>query len=53
MRRRIWGESCTEIADKMCLSESAVSNYATLGWKLLGEYCEENGIVLNDFFDPE
>ena len=49
VRRRIWGESCTEIADKMHLSEQAVSNYATLGWKLLLEYCEEHNIELNDF----
>ncbi|MEM8682172.1 MAG: sigma-70 family RNA polymerase sigma factor [Pseudomonadota bacterium] len=53
VRRRVWGESCGEIADKMQLSESAVSNYAALGWKLLGEYCKEHGIVLDDFFDQE
>ncbi len=53
VRRRIWGESCTEIAEQMQLSEGAVSNYATRGWKLLDEYCKEHGIVLNDFPDPE
>ena len=53
VRRRIWGESCTEIADKMCLSESAVSNYAALGWKLLREYCDRHEIALNDFFDQD
>ena len=53
VRRRIWGESCSEIADRMQVSESVVSNYAALGWKLLGEYCEQRGIVLNDFFDQE
>ena len=53
VRRRIWGESCSEIAAKMQLSENAVSNYAALGWKLLGEYCDKNRIMLNDFFDQE
>ena len=53
VRRRIWGESCREIAVAMRLSESAVSNYATLGWKRLGEYCEKHGIELNDFIDQE
>lgn len=53
VRRRIWGESCSEIAVKMQVSESVVSNYAALGWKLLGDYCEQRGIVLNDFFDHE
>jgi len=53
VRRRIWGESCKEIAAKMQLSESVVSNYAALGWKLLGEYCDKHGIVLSDFFDQE
>lgn len=53
VRRRVWGESCSEIAARMQLSESAVSNYAALGWKLLGKYCEERGIVMNDFFDQE
>ena len=53
VRRRIWGESCSEIAAKMELSENAVSNYAALGWKQLSEYCNQNGIVLNDFFDQE
>ncbi|MEO1245935.1 MAG: sigma-70 family RNA polymerase sigma factor [Pseudomonadota bacterium] len=53
VRRRIWGESCSEIAVKMQLSENAVSNYAALGWKQLGEYCDKHGIVLNDFFDQE
>ena len=51
VRRRIWGESCREIADKMQLSEKAVANYATLGWKHLLAYCEERNIVLNDFDD--
>ncbi len=53
VRRRIWGESCSEIAAKMQLSENAVSNYAALGWKQLSEYCDKHGIVLNDFFDQE
>ncbi|MEO1245940.1 MAG: sigma-70 family RNA polymerase sigma factor [Pseudomonadota bacterium] len=53
VRRRIWGESCREIAVATQLSENAVSNYAALGWKLLVEYCEEHGIVLNDFDDRE
>jgi len=53
VRRRIWGESCREIAVKMQLSESAVSNYAALGWKLLGEYCEERGITLESFLEQE
>ena len=53
VRRRIWGESCREIAEVMHLSENAVSNYAALGWKLLVEYCKENEIVLNDFSDQE
>ena len=53
VRRRIWGESCSEIAAKMQLSEGAVSNYAALGWKLLGEYCKERGIALDDFSDQE
>lgn len=53
VRRRIWGESCSEIAAKMQISERAVSNYAALGWKLLGQYCKEHGIELNDFSDQE
>lgn len=53
VRRRIWGESCSEIAVKMQLSESAVSNYAALGWKLLREYCDRHEIVLNEFFDQD
>ncbi|MEM8682177.1 MAG: sigma-70 family RNA polymerase sigma factor [Pseudomonadota bacterium] len=53
VRRRIWGESCPEIAVAMRLSEKAVSNYAALGWKLLGEYCEEHDIVLNDFSETD
>ena len=40
VRRRIWGESCSEIAEAMCLSESAASNYATLGWKAIQEALE-------------
>ncbi len=48
VRRRVWGESCSEIADAMHLSEQAVSNYATQGWKLLLEYCEEHDIVLTE-----
>lgn len=51
VRRRIWGESCSEIAATMRLSERAVSNYAALGWKLLGEYCDKHGIELDDFID--
>jgi len=53
IRRRVWGESCREIAATMQLSEKAVANYATLGWKLLLAYCEERDIVFNDFDDPE
>ena len=53
VRRRIWGESCKEIAITMQLSENAVSNYAALGWKLLLEHCEEHGIAFNDLFDQE
>lgn len=53
VRRRIWGESCREIAVAMRLSESAVSNYAALGWKLLLEYCEEEGIKPDSFLDYE
>ncbi len=53
VRRRVWGESCREIAEAMHLSENAVSNYAALGWKLLLEYCKEHEIVLNDFSDQE
>lgn len=53
IRRRVWGESCREIAAAMQLSEKAVANYATLGWKLLLTYCEEHDIVLNDFDDQE
>jgi len=53
VRRRIWGESCREISAKMQLSESAVSNYAALGWKMLGEYCKERGITLEDFLEQE
>lgn len=48
VRRRVWGESCAEIADAMHLSERVVSNYAALGWKLLLEYCEERNIELRD-----
>ena len=48
VRRRVWGESCAEIADAMQLSRPAVSNYATLGWKRLLEYCEEHNIELDD-----
>ncbi len=51
VRRRVWGESCSEIAAAMQLSEASVSNYAALGWKSLVEYCEEHEIVLNDFSD--
>ena len=51
VRRRIWGESCREIAVAMKLSEPAVSNYAALGWKLLVEYCEQHEIPLDDFSD--
>ncbi len=53
VRRRVWGESCGEIAVAMHLSEAAVSNYAALGWKLLLEYCEKHEIVINDFSDQE
>ena len=53
VRRRIWGESCREIAEAMQLSEPAVSNYAALGWKLLVEHCKEREIVLDDFTDEE
>ena len=53
VRRRIWGESCKEIADKMQLSESAVSNYAALGWKQLVNCCEERGIKLDCFLEQE
>lgn len=48
VRRRIWGESCREIAARMQISEHVVSNYAALGWKLLQEYCEEHDIELTD-----
>ncbi len=53
VRRRVWGESCREIAAAMKLSEKAVANYAALGWKLMLQYCEERDIVLNDFDDYE
>ena len=53
VRRRIWGENCSEIAAAMQVSESVVSNYATLGWKSLGEYCDRHGIELDDFIDQE
>ena len=53
VRRRIWGESCKEIAMKMRLSESAVSNYAALGWKLLGEHYAQRGIALDSFLDHD
>jgi len=53
IRRRVWGESCREIATVMQLSEKAVANYAALGWKLMLQYCEERDIVLNDFDDQQ
>ena len=53
VRRRIWGESCREISVKMQLSESAVSNYAALGWKQLVNCCEERGINLDSFLEQE
>ena len=53
VRRRVWGESCSEIAEVMELSEACVSNYATLGWKQLVQYCDVHNIALNDFSDRE
>ena len=53
VRRRVWGESCREIAAAMQLSEKAVANYAALGWKLMLQYCEERNIVLNEFNDQD
>ena len=53
VRRRIWGESCKEIGDIMHLSEAVVSNYASLGWKLVVEYFDERGIVMDDFVDRD
>ncbi|MEO1245939.1 MAG: RNA polymerase sigma factor [Pseudomonadota bacterium] len=53
IRRRIRGESCSEIGMEMQLSESAVSNYAALGWKQLVEYFVQHDIVLDDFSNKE
>ena len=52
VRRRIWGESCREIAAAMDIKEHTVSTYVALGWQLLEEYCEAHGIELDKLREP-
>lgn len=51
VRRRIWGESCREIAAAMGIKEHTVSTYVALGWQLLDDYCKEHDIDLQSFTD--
>lgn len=53
VRRRVYGESCREIAKEMGVTEHVASNYAVIGWKLLSKYCEEHEITLGDFDESE
>ena len=51
VRRRVWGQSCREIAAAMDIKEHTVSTYVALGWQLLDQYCKQHDIVLKSFTD--
>lgn len=51
VRKRIWGQSCREIAAVMGIGEPTVSNYVAHGWRMLNEYCEEHDIALKSVAD--
>lgn len=48
IRRRVWNDSCREIAADMGVTEHTVAIYVGRGGRLLKEYCAEHGITLDD-----
>lgn len=46
VRRRVWGETCREIAKVMGIEETTAANYAAIGFRLIMEHCKENRVQL-------
>ena len=51
IRRRVLGESRSEIAKHLGIGVCSVSTYGSRAWRSLEEYCDENDLALDDLFD--